>query len=300
MPDIPRQNIDEIVAKYELHPDLFDIYVEGAFDRDFIFEFLDSAGTRGDVSVYAIDDIEVPPEQVSALGLGHGSNRNRVLTLSKILEARLPAINTNIICLVDADLDRLYGQLRSWVYLAHTDYTCMEMYSLNDSSLKRFLRLTCNLGEGKASEFLAIASTVLPIQFCLRGAIEALGLNISIPPFSCGLRTKKDLTTFSADRYIDHFLRTNSLLDRSEEIKTQLTDLRSRLTDDIRHKAHGHDFVELLFEFSWLRGGVKLHSKEADVKKFGSRIVASQVDFAALAAEPFFCRYRKAFGIGRQ
>ena len=271
-----------------MHPELFDIYVEGAFDRDFIFEFLDSASKRGDVSVYAINDIDVPPDQVSALGLGHGSNRNRVLTLAKILEARLRGINENIICLVDADLDRLFGRLRSWVYLTHTDYTCMEMYSLNDFSLKRFLRFTCNLGEAKASEFLVIASTVLPVQFCLRGAIEALGLSVSIPSFSGGLTTKKNLTTFSSDKYVDLFLRTNSFLDRTEEIRTLLTDLGSRLADDIRHKAHGHDFVELLFEFSWLSGGVKLHSKEVDVKNFGSRIVASGVDFAALAAEPLF------------
>lgn len=288
MPDIPRQSIDEIVAKYEFHPTLFDIYVEGAFDRDFIFEFLDSAGTRGDVSVYAIDDIEVPPEQVSTLGLGHGSNRNRVLTLAKLLEARLPAMNRNVICLVDADLDRLFGQLRSWAYLAHTDYTCMEMYSLNDSSLKRFLHFTCNLGESTAAEFLVIASAILPIQFCLRGAIEELGLNVSIPAFSSGLTKKKDLSTFSGGRYIDYFLRTNSFVGRTKEINTLLADLRSRLTDDIRHHAHGHDFVELLFEFSWLSGGVKLHSKEDDVRKFGSRIVASGVDFAALAIEPLF------------
>jgi hypothetical protein len=288
VPDIPRQSIDEIVAKYELHPTLFDIYVEGAFDRDFIFEFLDSTGRRGDVSVYAIDDIEVPAEQVSAFGLSHGSNRNRVLTLAKLLEARLPAMNGNVICLVDADLDRLFGQLRSWAYLAHTDYTCMEMYSLNDSSLKRFLRFTCNLGESTASEFLAIASAVLPVQFCVRGAVEALGLNVSIPAFSSGLTKKKDPSTFSGGKYIEHFLRTNALVDRAEEINTLLADLRSRLTDDIRHHAHGHDFVELLFEFSWLSGGVKLHSKEDDVRKFGSRIVASGVDFAALAIEPLF------------
>ena len=288
MLEIPRQSIDEIVAKYELHPDLSDIYVEGSFDRDFIFEYLDSVGTRGDISVYAIDDIEVSPEQVLATGLGQGSNRNRVLTLAKILDARIAPAARNIICLVDADLDRLFGRLRSWVYLTHTDYTCMEMYSLNDASLRKFLRFTCNLGEGTASEFLAIASTILPVQFSLRAAIEALNLNVSIPPFSNGLLVKRDLAKFSGDRYIDGFLRTNSLSGRAEEIKTILIDVNSKLDTDIRHKAHGHDFVELLFEFSWLRGGIKLHSKDADVLKFGARILTSGVDFVALAKEPLF------------
>ncbi len=288
MLEIPRQSIDEIVAKYELHPDLSDIYVEGSFDRDFIFEYLDSVGTRGDISVYAIDDIEVSPEQVLATGLGQGSNRSRVLTLARILDARIAPAARNIIFLVDADLDRLFGRLRSWVYLTHTDYTCMEMYSLNDASLRKFLRFTCNLGEGTASEFLAIASTILPVQFALRAAIEALNLNVSIPPFSNGLLVKRDLAKFSGDRYIDGFLRTNSLSGRAEEIKTLLIDVNSKLDTDIRHKAHGHDFVELLFEFSWLRGGIKLHSKDADVLKFGARILTSGVDFVALAKEPLF------------
>lgn len=288
MPEIPRQSIDEIVAKYELHPDLFDVYVEGSFDRDFIFQFLDAAGTRGDISVYAIDDIEVPPEQVLVAGLGQGSNRNRVLTLASILDARIVTTGRKIMCLVDADLDRLFGRLRSWVCLNYTDYTCMEMYSLNDSSLRKFLDFTCNLGEGTASEFLAIASTILPIQFSLRAAIEALNLNVPIPSFSSSLLVKRDLATFSGDCYIDVFLRTNALLGRAEEIKALLVDLNSKLDADIRHKTHGHDFIELLFEFSWLRGGIKLHSKEADVLKFGGRIITSGVDFVALAEEPLF------------
>ena len=164
----------------------------------------------------------------------------------------------------------------------------MEMYSLNDTSLRKFLRFTYNLKEGTASEFLAIALTILPVQFSLRAAIEALNLNVSIPPFSNGLLVKRDLAKFSGDRYIDGFLRTNSLSGRAEEIKTLLIDVNSKLDTAIRHKAHGHDFVELLFEFSWLRGGIKLHSKDADVLKFGARILTSGVDFVALAKEPLF------------
>ena len=293
MPDIPRQSIEEILAMYELHHELFDVYVEGSFDRDFIFEFLDAFDLRGEVSVYAVDDIEVPSDQVSTLGLGLGSNRNRVITLAKILEERITGAKKNILCLVDTDLDKLFGRMRSWAYLYHTDFTCMEMYSLNDSSLRKFLKFTCNLGEGTASEFLAIASVILPIQFSLRAAIEALGLNLAIPSLNSGILKRRELASFSTVRYVDVFLRSNTLAARAEEIRTLLIDLNSRLNTDIRHKAHGHDFVELLFEFSWLRGGVKLHSKDADVLKFGARIIASGVDFPVLAREPLFARLTK-------
>ena len=127
MAEIPRQSIDELIAKYELHPGLFDVYVEGDFDRDFIFQYLDATGKRADVSVYAIDSIEVSPEVVAAAGLGPGSNKSRVLALARILAARPHLRRPNIVCIADADLDRLFGSLRAWDLVTHTDFTCMVM-----------------------------------------------------------------------------------------------------------------------------------------------------------------------------
>lgn len=205
MSGIPRQSIDEIVTKYELHPDLFDVFVEGDFDRDFIYEFLDAVGLRGDISVYAIDAIEVPPEEVLSAGLGHGSNKSRVLALAWVLRKKLSKVRPNIVCIVDADLDRLFGRLRDWTYVHHTDYTCMEMYSLNLTTLRKFLQFSCTLGENAASEFFALASNILPVQFFLRGTIEQLNLGVPVPPFATGLKRKRHLDSFDRERYVENF-----------------------------------------------------------------------------------------------
>ena len=290
MAQIPRQSIDELIAKYELHPTLFDVYVEGDFDRDFIFQYLDATGRRADVSVYAIDAIEVPAEMVTAAGLGAGSNKSRVLALARILAARLQYRPKNIVCIADADLDRLFGSLRVWDLVTHTDFTCMEMYVLTEQSLRKFLHFTCKLSEAAATEFVALASRILPTQFCMRAVVEALGLGVPTPALGAGLTSKRDLSTFSDDRYLESFLQTNGLTKRRDEIETLLGDLHGRLDKDLRHKANGHDFVDLLFEFSWLRGGVRLHSKERDVTQFGARLVASGLDFQELSSRPLFSK----------
>lgn len=290
MVELPRQSIDEVIAKYDFHPEVADVYVEGPFDRDFVFEFLDAIGARGDVSVYAIEDIDVPAEAVQACGLQQGSNKHRVLALARQIETRLPQVPSRVVCVVDADMDRLFNRLRAWAAVHHTDYTCMEMYILNENVIRKFLRFTCNLGEALASEFLTIASEILPTLFRVRAAIEALGLGVSPPSFDSGLSKKGDFSSFSSERYIQRFIDSNGLKKRSEEIKTLLLDLSFQLSKDLRQAAHGHDFIDLLFEFSWLRGGVKLHSKDVDVLKFGARIVASGVDYRHLAREPLFNR----------
>lgn len=288
MAQIPRQTLDELIAKYELHPNLVDVYVEGCFDRDFIYQYLEATGRRADVSVYAIDDIDIPHELVAAAGFNAGSNKCRVLTLARSLTDRPNLAILNVICIIDADLDRLFGAIRDSKPVVYTDYSCMEMYSLTEATLRKFLNFTCNLDERALQEFMTIAASILPAQFLLRAIIEALGLRIAAPSASAGLAQKRDLTTFSHHRYLDSFIRTNGLVSRQEEIEHLLRDLQTRLERDLRHKANGHDFVELLFDFSWLRGGVKLHSKDRDVIQFGGRLVASGIDFSALAAEPMF------------
>ncbi len=287
---IPQQSVDEIITKYELHPEIADIYVEGEFDRDFLYQYLDAHGRRGEISVYHIDAIAVSSQMVADAGLGYGSNKARVLALAQFLERKLGATSRRIICIADADLDRIFGRLQTGCYSAFTDYTCMEMYFLNSGALQRFLTFTCNLDEAAVSEFSSLATNILPVQFCMRAAVEALGLGVPIPDFTAGFTTKRVLTSFTVERYVSEFLRRNDLSGRGEEIRTLIQDLQSRLDRDIRHKSHGHDFIELLFEYSWLKGGVKLHSKDTEVKKFGGRLVAAGTDFRALDREPLFSR----------
>jgi len=285
---VPRKEISELVATYELHPNLVDIYVEGNFDRDFLNQYLDSASLRSIVSVYSIADIELADSELVSLDLPLGSNKHRVIALSKILDAELATQVPHVKCLVDADFDRVLGLIVQKPYLTYTDYTCMEMYALNIAALGKFIEFTCNLLEQEVTNFLAVASNVLPVQFALRVVVMQLNLNVAILPFDAGLTKKRDLNTFSSSRYISAFVQRNSLINRKTEIVERFAAVKSTHPTDLRDKAHGHDFVALLFEFAWNRGGIRLHNKTDDVVNFGARIVTAGIDFRHMAKEKVF------------
>lgn len=294
MNSIPRQNIDEIVTKYEFHPELVDIYVEGKFDRDLVVEYLDAIGRISDVSVYAIDEIDVSSSIVESARLTLGSNKSRVMALAYVLKERLNQ-RLNVACVVDADLERFFEKLRTWEYLLYTDYTSMEMYFLNDACLRKFLKFTCNLDEGAVARFKKVMAAILPAQFCMRCVIQSLDLCVESPSFTKGLQEKRDLGSFDEEKFVEKFIQSNSLMHRSEEIRQQFRKIRQRTRGDVRHCCNGHDFVSLLFEFSWIEGGLKLQSKDSDVQKFGSRLVSSVSDLSALGADLLF---RSLGGLG--
>lgn len=285
---IPRQELDELVTKYELHPDLFDVYVEGAFDRDFVSTYLSAVGLGSDASVYSIEGVEVPSELLVSLGLPLGSNKYRVIGLSAFLHEQLEGRATRLMCLVDADLDRILAKLCTHHHLRYTDYCCMEMYALNLKTLKHFVHLTCALAESDATAFLRIASTILPVQFAVRVTIDALDLGVTSPPFTSGLVDKRDLGTFSAEKYFGAFVLTAHLTRRSQEVRALFDDIRPLVDKDLRQSANGHDFISLLFEFIWLRGGLRLRNKTEDVFRYGGRLLLSGVDFSQLSEEPLF------------
>ena len=74
MTAIPRRQLEELYAKYDLHSNLFDIYVEGDFDFDLMNNFLSETSITN-VSVFHIDDIDVGAPIVEQSGFSLGSNK---------------------------------------------------------------------------------------------------------------------------------------------------------------------------------------------------------------------------------
>jgi len=72
MNDIPRRNIDELIARYKLEPELKDLYVEGNFDMKLFRKITRELNLN--VSVYTIDTVECP-----ASSLGKPCNRGLLL-----------------------------------------------------------------------------------------------------------------------------------------------------------------------------------------------------------------------------
>ncbi len=294
MGGIPRWAVDELFTKYELHPSLFDIYVEGEFDQDFLDQFMATLAQEASISVLSIDAIEIPSEKLTEFGLTLGSNKSRVIALAMLLEEKFGKRPSNITCLIDADMDRVLDSITSLHYVDYTDFTCMEMYALNIATLKRFITFTCNLKDVHVDKVFQLATLVLPCQFLARAVSLSLGLGTPVPHFTSGLKSKKDLHSFDEAKYLKVFVDNAKCPERKTELSDQLLSLRAILPKDLRHKANGHDFISLLFEYLWRNDALKLKSKDGDVVSFGGRILATALQFENLSNENLFMRIKDA------
>lgn len=290
---VPRRELSELHAKYDFHPELFDIYVEGDFDYDFLNLVLADAGING-ASVFCIDDIEVTANLVLGVGLQQGSNKHRVLTLAHLLDQRYKTRNTNLVCIADPDCDRILYKLRNYHHVIYTDYTCTEIYLLNELTIRRFLTFACQLPETAAKEFFVIARLVLPVQFALRATLEALDINKPVLGFETGLGKKQVLLSFNGAKYVNSFLGHHSLQRSSQAISLKFDEIHGALPKDLRNCAHGHDFISLLFEYLWWKGSLKFQDKEKSATKFGARLIAMSFDRSQIVTEPLFTRINAA------
>jgi len=289
MSAIPRRELDELFAKYDFHPGIFDIYVEGAFDFDFINMFLKEISVTS-ISVFQIDDIDVPSKVVEEHGLHTGSNKDRVLTLARLLDIRYGQRSTNVTCLVDADCDRVLNIDYGMHHVSVTDYSCLESYLFSRPTLTRFLTFACSLSDQSPEEFSNLASVVLPAQFALRATARALELNHAVLGFQSGLIKKADIFSFDAEKYLASYISRYSIQQRRDEVGQKFRELMASAPQDVRHAMQGHDFVTLLFEYLWSRNALRLHDKSETAQKFGGRLVALACRATDLLVEPLFAK----------
>lgn len=293
MARIPGIELDELYVKYQLHPQLLDLYVEGEFDKDILNSLFVQRGISTYISVLTVNEVEVPDSEVAALGLSVGSNKNRLIVLANLFSGHLEDVATNVSCIIDADLDRLLGKLLEVRHLLYTDFTCLEMYCVNDTTLSRFFSVACNLNNTHRDDFLKYAEKILPAQFCVRGTNEQLSLHSVTPPFDKGLRSKNGLGHFDGEVLLRQFIHLNNLHDKTAAVCSSYKSLFAAMPNDIRNKTQGHDFVELLFYYVANAGGPRLQKNE-HVPIFGGRLLAASLDSATAFSEPMFRRIQRA------
>ena len=108
MIDIDRRTIAELFARYELEPELADVFVEGTFDREILVQSLNEV--QSGYTFYEIDVIDIPQDILKKHRLSCG-NKQRVIALARELST-LPD-NVQYQCLVDKDLDHWFGSLEA-------------------------------------------------------------------------------------------------------------------------------------------------------------------------------------------
>lgn len=176
MKDEERRKFDELVARYELEPELRDIYVEGTTDKNLLEWFLKQKGQQ-DFVVYEIDTVDIPADRLFELGLSDGK-QGRVIALALDMQSYLSEIPPHLTCIADRDFDWLLGKEYVCELLLFTDYSCLDMYLFNEIVIDNFLRLVVRVPLIKANEVLGRLSKVLEELFFLRATNEVLTLGM--------------------------------------------------------------------------------------------------------------------------
>lgn len=242
-----RHTLEELVARYELEPDLCDIYVEGTTDKNLIEWFLKQKEQQN-FTIYVIDTVNIPVERLNELELNN-NNRDRVITLALELQNQLSKIPSHLTCIADKDFDWLFQKNYECDILLFTDYSSLEMYLFNEKVLDKFMTLALGLSNQPVNEILNNLSKVLEELFLIRATNEALDLNMTWLKEKdlgkcCSVKgTAIDLQTES---FIVKYLNKNNQYKNQSIFVTKLQELKTNTITERRCKIRGHDFINVL------------------------------------------------------
>lgn len=269
MTDFARRTINELLVRYELEPELQDIFVEGQFDQDVLTSYF-RATKQVNRIVYEIDSVEVPVELLIKHGLTAG-NKQRVIALSRELSG-LPA-ECSYRCLVDKDLDHWYGPLESTARLVWTEYCSIELNFFSDEILHDVL---INAAKTKITiweEYTASMTSTLCGLYALRLADRQLGWNLKWLSIDRCLSHEKSRVDFDFPDYVDRLLKNNRKSHSKQQFETSVDQWMKKLVGDHRDFIRGHDLFELL---AWTV------SKFRGIKEFSSPVAIQRL-FVLLA-----------------
>jgi hypothetical protein len=249
MSSIERRTLDELIARYELEPQLRDVYVEGPSDLVFFDWFFHAMGLL-DVSIFEIADVEVPLSVIEDHGLTRGK-RSEVIALALELQNALSPPRNQATCVADQDYAPVGDYPSTCEILFLTDFTSLELYFFDERVFDKFLSLFIGGFPITASDLLNRLAAVLERIFAIRVANSRLGLGLEWLSFTRCCETKEYQIVFDDIDFIRRYLNKGALLSELERFMNTVGAIHGTLGTDRRERIHGHDFISLL---CWLIG----------------------------------------------
>ena len=288
MPEAERRLIHELITRYQLEPSLQDIYVEGSDDKAIIEGVMEEHGITG-VKVLEISCVEVP------IGRGEDTgSRAKVVELAKALSQAFQGEELHVACVIDADLDHVFGATENNALLIRTDYTDIEMYFFTSEVFDK-LNQQCIRGR-KLSAYMVngfMVSTLTSL-FLIRCGNAKLEWHLEPHDFDTLISFDRNQGRFTFDKaeYVKRYLNKNRRFPKREEFLRQVEAIELPEELDRRCFIHGKDFVSLLrIMLNELRGK-KVYPSEENV----FTLLRACANYASLAEEPMFAKILGRFG----
>lgn len=267
MTSVERRTVEELVARYELEPELNDVYVEGVFDEDLITSAF--GPKMGDRSIYTIDTVDIPRALLDQYRYTAG-NKQRILALAKVLEGSLMD-NYRYVCLTDLDLDEWFPPVEKIKNHRFTSYTSLEAYFLNRDYVKHHLCVVCRVKVVDFDKLFDDVIDVLAKLFSLRCADRDLSLNIKWIDFEKCIKKNNGGVVFNTKDFARKSLSKSNLYERLDDVIANASSWEQKFSGDPRKFIRGHDFVRILAWIVKNYGGVK----EISTESANSRILVS-------------------------
>jgi len=242
MPSETRRSIEELVARYELEPELRDIYVEGQYDKDIFSVCLGGVGNFPEV-IYDIGTVSVPAELLLEYELTSG-NKQRLIVLAKKLAALDPECLYR--CIVDRDLDHWLQGLEEVPRLRWTDHTSVELYFFTKEIIAHIL-ITATRSKIKDIDlYLSSAVYVLKLMYAMRLVDKELRWELEWIEPTKQLSEKAGAVQLDSVIYVRNLLSKNKKSKDIGEFNAALARWMETLNGDPRSYIRGHDLVFLL------------------------------------------------------
>lgn len=238
---LPSRTLEELLTFHELEPDESSVVTEGPSDQALLRWFLDEVGLS-QIPTYEIGSFDLPAEVVSEHGQ-ENSNRGRVIALARASSALHPR---QLVCVVDADLDKILQRATSALLLLVTDYTCLEMYAYNTKTLNKLLTIFRASARRTATDVLRDVTPVLHRLFMASAANVSLGWNMQIVDWTRSAKILSGVLVFDETDFRRRYLQKNSHWKKLDRFDLAITTLSARITGDARHFIGGDDFITAL------------------------------------------------------
>lgn len=259
-------SIQELVARYELEPELFDFFVEGTFDREVLTHSASTSINGSSLAIYEIESVDVPALILEKYGLTLG-NKQRVIALSKELSC-LPD-RSRVTCLVDRDLDHWFGTLTNTQRLKWTAFCSMECHFLTPETIKDIALTTGRAKINQFDQFTESLLHTLRFLYALRLSDRELGWNLKWVNLQKYLERVGDRVSLDGSKYTTALLLKNAKSLQKSEFESATSDWMQKLTCDIRLSARGHDYTTLLaWAISEFRGTKEIANEVAVERLF--------------------------------
>lgn len=278
------RTISEMIERYTLEPEIFEIFVEGNRDYSFYNYFIKEIGGKN-IGIYVIDTIELNEEDLNDLSLSiKKNNKNKVIALSHLLDKSMPDLD-NVRCIVDSDFDLILKKKYNYRTLLLTDYTSLELYLFNKKVLRKFFDLAIGGTQFSISSIIFQFSEILSEIFLIRLANFLLEVNMEWYSIKKCCTFNDSEILFDSTEFLKRYLSKNSKLHLEENFIKIIENYRANLTDDPKKQIHRDDFFELMSLF--LRKSCKFELKLSSIE-FVSKSLFLCIEINQLLEENLF------------